>query len=329
LPAVLIVASVTGCSGSGSITQRTFVQPRSVASDATRAAAFERFRAAFEQSVRSRTPAGYRIEVGSTYVTKRGRLAYSDGSVVMKTSTRIGFAGGSRFFVYDRNQLDEIPGSFIKAIPPSRQASTVHPICDPSAGDCPGSDPTPPPDPTPTAPRDPTFDATGSSTPSSDALATARGNPCTQDFSNNGYPNSYMEWTNANTNTWTLHYIPGGPYYAGGIDDITGHYTLILADGTTTDTAFQGGFAPENVDHTVSVIWRDDIRKLQYVAITLYDYVPNYFLTNTVYSYVKITCPQDNGLISAPQPPGPTDPPGGNGNGGGWGNKVMRPQPPR
>jgi hypothetical protein len=167
------------------------------------------------------------------------------------------------------------------------------------------------------------------STPATDSIASARSASCTHQTNNNGYPGSYMEWTTSNTNTWILHYRPGFPHYAGGSDSISGNSSVALVSGTMINTMIPSTDAPENVDHTVSVIYRDDLRNVSYVAITLYDYVPTYFLTNTVYSEDRVTCAGDSALFAAPQSPGPTDPGPGNGNGGGWGQQPLRPQPPR
>jgi len=327
--AILVGLLSAGCGGrNGLVAPRPETPAQAGPSSALSAPAFERSRAAWEQSVRQSTPAGFTIQLGSTYATKSGKLTYDEASVVMKTSRSIGFAVGSKYFVYDRNQLNEIPRTSILATPPGRRASGGRPICNPDAGDCGGGGPPPPPDPNPTDPADVTIDATGS-TPDADRIALARSSACTHQMNNNGYPNSYIEWTNANTNTWTLHYTPGYPYYAGGSDNITGNTRVALVSGPFIDNMIPGTLAPENVDHTVSVIYRDDLRKVAYVAITLFDQVSTYNFTDTVYAEDRITCSNDTSLFVAPIPPGPTDPGPGNGNGTGWGSHVVRPQPPR
>lgn len=326
LPAVVAVCFAAGCGGGGSVAPRAAIDAQASASGGMPAAAFEQRRAAWERTVRSSIPSGYHIELGSTYVTKTGKLTYNEFSIAMKTPHSIGFAVGSNHFVYNRGDLDEIPNTSLKATPPSHHPSGGRTICNPDDG-CGAGDPTPPPDPTPSDPADLTFDATAT-TPQADNIASTRQAPCNHQYNNNGYPGSYMEWTGQNVNTWTLHYTPGYPFFDGGLDSLTGNTSIALIDGTVINNMIQGGFAAEGVEHTVSLIYRDDLRKVGYAAITLYDYVTPRFFTDTVYSEDRISCPNDSGIYP-PTPPGPTDPGPGNGNGGGWGSHQLRPQPPR
>jgi hypothetical protein len=318
LPVALLAAFMAGCGGGGNVAPGPAVQAGSPSSGPKSAASFERFRASIEQSTRASLPPGYQIQVGSTYVTKSGKTIFGDGNVAMKTTGKIGFLMGSKFFVYDRAQLTEVPNTFIKTSPGARQSSTVHTICNPDAGDCSGN---PPPDPQPTDAPAPTTYASGS-TPSADRIALARGGPCTQAFHTNGYPGAYYTWSTANINTWSLHFTPGYPGYAGTDWDYAAD-AIWLVDGTEYQYISDGAYLYAGYGYQHSLVYGDDIHKVSEAATIVYDQTA--YGTNTIYGNSIISCPNDSGAgaITAPQSQ-PTD----QGPGNGWGNHVIVPQGP-
>jgi hypothetical protein len=318
LPAVLVAAFVAGCSGGGSVAPRSAAQSQTSPSGAKSSASFERFRASVEASTRKSLPAGYAIQVGSTYVTNSGKMVYGEANVGLKTASKIGFVLGSKSVVYDRSQITEVPNTFIKTGPSTRQSSTIHHICDPNAEDC-STDP--PPDPQPTDAPDQTTYVSGT-TPSADRIALARGGPCTQQFHTNGYPGAYETWSNANINTWSLHFTPGYPNY-GGTDWDYAADAIWLVDGTEMQYISGGQYLYAGIGYQHSLVYGDDIHKVSEAATIVYDETP--YGTNTIYGNSIITCPSDSsaGVLIAPQSQ-PTD----QGPGNGWGNHVIVPQGP-
>ena len=149
----------------------------------------------------------------------------------------------------------------------------------------------------------------------------ARSFPCTQQYHTNGYPGAYVSWSNANVNTWSLHFTPGYSNYTG-TDWAYGADATWLVDRTETQYIYSGAYVYAGIGYQHSLVYADDIRKLSEVALIIYDETQFGYI-NTIYGNSMITCQGDSaaGVTVAPQTQ-PTD----QGQGNGWQNAPIIPQ---
>jgi hypothetical protein len=301
VPAAVLIL-LAGCTGGGSVAPSSTAPHQISGSDKSSAATFEKFRAAAEAQARRVAPAGYQVSVGSTYVTKDHKAIYGDATVVLKTADKIGFQAGSTSVVFRRSELDEFPGTSIVTRPGGKTASYISHGCTDVDNCPPQPDPTDPPAPPP--PPDDWTPVLTVSTDAASALAAQRGLPCTQSFSVN-YAGATMSYSTADSNTWTLTYRPGYPFYIG-LDTEYKSAAVSLVDGTIQQVIVPSYTVPTDGLTQASVIYFGSLLNVRIAQLAIIDYA--YENTNQIEADATVSCVNDGRLhigFNYPVPPHP------------------------